>query len=168
MSPKYVHKKMARLIFTRAFLLATAIPYLTLGATTIRWMPLGDSITDYGCWRAWIWERFQRGGVYSVDLVGGERAGENCNNLEFDRDHEGHPGFQAVDIANRNQLVGWLAKNPADVVTMHLGTNDIIRGSGKASDILGAQGKLIDQMRASNPGMRIIVRFFFFLRFFFL
>ena len=54
----------------------------------IRWMPLGDSITDYGCWRAWIWERFQKEG-YDVDLVGGERAGENCNGLNFDRNHEG-------------------------------------------------------------------------------
>jgi len=58
-------------------------------AAAIRWMPLGDSITDYGCWRAWIWERFQKEGTYEVDLVGGERAGENCNGLNFDRDHEG-------------------------------------------------------------------------------
>jgi len=63
-------------------------------AATVRWMPLGDSITDYGCWRAWIWEHFQKEG-YNVDLVGGERAGENCNNLNFDRDHEGvsQPSF---------------------------------------------------------------------------
>ncbi|KAK3985052.1 putative endoglucanase X [Cladorrhinum sp. PSN332] len=119
-------------------------------------MPLGDSITDYGCWRAWIWERFQKEG-YDIDLVGGERAGENCNSLSFDRDHEGHPGFQAYDIATKNQLIGWLKKNPADIVTMHLGTNDIIRVARKASDILAAQGKLIDQMRESNPEMRIIV-----------
>lgn len=127
-----------------------------INAATIRWMPLGDSITDYGCWRAWLWERFQKEG-YDVDLVGGERAGENCNGLNFDRDHEGHPGFMAVDIVAKNQLVDWLKKNPADVVTMHLGTNDIFRGGRKTADILAAYGTLVEQMREANPGMRIIV-----------
>ena len=70
-----------------------------------------------------------------------------------------HPGFLAVDIAAKNQLVDWLKKNPADIVTMHLGTNDIFRGNRKPQEILTALGKLVDQMRASNPVMRIIVSF---------
>ncbi|KAK4223995.1 hypothetical protein QBC38DRAFT_458777 [Podospora fimiseda] len=52
--------------------LFTIIPFSALAAS-IRWMLLGDSITDYGCRRAWIWERFQREG-YDIDLVGGKRA----------------------------------------------------------------------------------------------
>ncbi|GAB1309956.1 hypothetical protein MFIFM68171_00166 [Madurella fahalii] len=144
---------MARLMFLS--LLLGLLPALIQGAT-LRWMPLGDSITDYGCWRAWIWQRFQQGG-YDVDLVGGERAGENCDGLDYDRDHEGHPGYRAVDIASRDQLVGWLNKNPADIVTMHLGTNDIFRGNLGLPEILAAFGKLVDQMRDSNPAMRIIV-----------
>ena len=59
-----------------------------------------------------------------------------------------HPGFMAVD---------WLKKNPADIVTMHLGTNDIFRGDRKTAEITAALGKLIDQMRESNAAMRIIV-----------
>lgn len=136
-------------------LLPALLPALAQAAT-LRWMPLGDSITDYGCWRAWVWEKLQYGG-YDVDLVGGERAGEDCNGLDYDRDHEGHPGYQAADIAARNQLVGWLDKNPADIVTMHLGTNDIFRGNRPTAEILAALGKLVDQMRDSNPAMRIIV-----------
>ncbi|KAK4182873.1 putative endoglucanase X [Podospora australis] len=120
-------------------------------------MPLGDSITDYGCWRAWIWERFQNDGHSNVDLVGGELAGENCRNLDFDRDHEGHPGFPLIDIAAKNQLVGWLSQNNADVVTVHLGTVDIVRGTPKVADLIAALGKLVDQMRASNAVMRIII-----------
>jgi hypothetical protein len=126
-------------------------------ATPIRWMPLGDSITDYGCWRAWIWERFQQDG-YDVDIVGSQRAGEDCNGLNFDRDQEGHPGYQATDIAAQNMLLDWLKQNPADIVTIHLGTVDILRGMRSGPQVLEALGKLVDQMRGSNAAMRIIVR----------
>jgi len=64
----------------------------------------------------------------------------------------------AVDIVAKNQLTDWLKRNPADIVTMHLGTNDIYRGSLKTPEIITALGKLVDQMRASNPAIRIIVR----------
>ena len=126
-------------------------------ATAVRWMPLGDSITDYGCWRAWIWQRFQEEG-YNVDIVGSQKAGEDCNGLPFDRDHEGHPGYQATDIVAQNYLVDWLKKSPADMVTMHLGTVDILRGMLGGPQVLAALDKLVDQMRDSNPEMRIIVR----------
>lgn len=122
----------------------------------VRWMPLGDSITDYGCWRAWIWQRFQQDG-HEVDLVGSQRAGEDCSGLPFDRDHEGHPGYRATDIAARNDLVGWLRQSPADVVTMHLGTVDLLRGMLSPPQVLAALDTLVDQMRDSNPAMRIIV-----------
>ncbi|KAG7284997.1 hypothetical protein NEMBOFW57_009615 [Staphylotrichum longicolle] len=122
----------------------------------VRWMPLGDSITDYGCWRAWIWQRFQQDG-HDVDLVGSQRAGEDCSGLPFDRDHEGHPGYQATDIAARNDLVGWLRQSPADVVTMHLGTVDLLRGLLSPPQVLAALDTLVDQMRDSNPARRIIV-----------
>ncbi|KAK3299864.1 SGNH hydrolase-type esterase domain-containing protein [Chaetomium fimeti] len=125
-------------------------------AAQIRWMPLGDSITDYGCWRAWIWERFQKDG-HDVNIVGSQVAGEDCNGLAFDRDQEGHPGFQATDIAAKGQLVDWLKQNPAAIVTMHLGTVDILRGMLSGLEVLTALGKLVDQMRDSNPAMRIIV-----------
>jgi lysophospholipase L1-like esterase len=61
-----------------------------------------------------------------------------------------------VDIANNNNLPGWLQRNPTDIITMHLGTNDITYGKTTAQ-IITAFGKLVDQMRASNPKMRIIV-----------
>jgi lysophospholipase L1-like esterase len=127
-------------------------------ATPIRWMPLGESITDYGCWRAFIWQRFQQDGHHDVDIVGSQTSGENCNGLDFDRDQEGHPGFQATNLAAQGLLVDWLRQNPADIVTVHLGTVDILRGKRTAEEILAALGTLIEQMRDSNPAMRIIVR----------
>jgi hypothetical protein len=137
-------------------LAAVILPTLGQGAK-LRYMPFGDSITDYGCWRAWIWERFQKDG-YDVDLVGTRKAQATCNSLNYDRDHEGHPGYQAINIVAQNQLVDWLKQNPADIITMHLGTNDILLGNHKTPEIITAFGKLVDQMRASNPAMRIIVK----------
>ncbi|KAK0718540.1 SGNH hydrolase-type esterase domain-containing protein [Lasiosphaeria miniovina] len=119
---------------------ALVLPLLVQGAK-LRYMPFGDSITDYECWRAWI-------GLHSKT---------NCSSLDWDRDHEGHPGYQAADIVAQNQLVDWLKQNPADIVTMHLGTNDICQVSRKTPAIVAALGTLIDQMRASNPAMRIIM-----------
>jgi hypothetical protein len=136
------------------------VPLFLLAAVeskVIRYMPFGDSITDYGCWRAWIGQNFKQSG-YSVDFVGSIRSNTTCNNLDWDRDHEGHPGYQAINIVSQNQLPGWLKQNPADVMTMHLGTNDILLGNHKTGDIITAFGKLVDQMRDSNPAMRIIVR----------
>jgi hypothetical protein len=75
--------------------------------------------------------------------------------VTYDRDNEGHSGFLAIDIANKKQLVGWLQKNPADIITMHLETNDIAR-SKPTADILTAFSTLIDVMRASNPAVKII------------
>ncbi|CAI4214070.1 unnamed protein product [Parascedosporium putredinis] len=123
---------------------------------TLRYMPFGDSITDYGCWRPWLAEKLKADG-HTLDFVGGRRAEAECDGLDYDRDHEGHPGFQAVDIVKDNQLAGWLADNPADIITMHLGTVDIVRSSTKADVILQAYDALVDAMREHNPAMRIIV-----------
>jgi len=120
-------------------------------------MPFGDSTTDYGCWRAWLGQKLKEDG-YNIDFVGTRKAEATCNNLNYDRDHEGHPGYQAVNIVKDKQLVDWLRQNPADIITMHLGTVDIVLASRKAADIISALNTLVDQMRTSNPAMRIIVR----------
>ena len=122
-----------------------------------RYMPFGDSITEFGCWRAEVWQMLQDAGYTAVDFVGSQSSATQCNGLNYDRDHEGHAGFLAINIANQNQLVGWLQQNPADVITMHLGTNDIF-GGHSTDEIIAAFDTLVDQMRDSNPAMRIIVR----------
>lgn len=128
-----------------------------LAQRPLRYMPFGDSITDYGCWRPWLAEKLKNDG-YTLDFVGSRQAQATCDDLDYDRDHEGHPGFQAVDIVKDKQLVGWLKDNPADIITMHLGTVDIVRSGTKADTILEAYSVLVDQMRDSNPEIRIIVR----------
>ncbi|OTA98792.1 carbohydrate esterase family 3 protein, partial [Hypoxylon sp. CI-4A] len=124
---------------------------------TLRYMPFGDSITEIICWRAKLWEKLKPTEWGSVDWVGSGKGENNCQDTTYDRDNEGHSGFLAIDIANRQQLVGWLEQAPADVITMHLGTNDIVQQNKPVNDIIAAFTTLIGVMRDSNPNTKIIV-----------
>ena len=128
------------------------------GDVKLRYMPFGDSITEIICWRALLWERLQTTEWASVDWVGSGKTENSCKDTKYDRDNEGHSGFLAIDIANKKQLDGWLKTNPADVITMHLGTNDIVQQSKATADIIKAFTTLVATMRTSNPKMKIIVR----------
>jgi len=135
--------------------LAVAQPALSATAP-VRIMPLGDSITGGpGCWRALLWDRVQRSGFTNTDFVG-TLPGGGCNVASWDGDNEGHGGFQATGIANQNLLPGWLSATHPDIVLMHLGTNDVWNNVPTAS-ILTAFGTLVDQMRASNPSIKILL-----------
>lgn len=124
----------------------------------LRYMPLGDSITEAVCWRALLWEKLQSTEFASVDWVGSSNLiDNNCGNTRYDRDSEGHSGFLALNIANSGQLVGWLQANPADVITMHLGTNDIGWLNPPVDQILATFTRLVGVMRDSNPKIKIIV-----------
>jgi lysophospholipase L1-like esterase len=124
-------------------------------AAPVRVMPLGDSITGSpGCWRALLWNRLRDNGHTNVDFVGTLPA-QGCS-VPYDGDNEGHGGALVTTVADQNQLVGWLAASSPDVVLMHFGTNDVWSDRPTAT-ILAAYTKLVGQMRASNPAMRILV-----------
>ncbi|GAA3338202.1 hypothetical protein GCM10020358_17420 [Amorphoplanes nipponensis] len=122
----------------------------------VKVMALGDSITGSpGCWRALLWQKLQQAGRASqVDFVGTLPA-QGCG-FAYDGENEGHGGFLATNVADQNQLVGWLAATDPDVVMMHFGTNDVWNNRSTAT-ILAAFTKLVGQMRAANPAMRILV-----------
>ncbi|KAK4158914.1 Lysophospholipase/Carboxylesterase [Cladorrhinum sp. PSN259] len=124
---------------------------------TLRYMPFGDSITEIICWRSKLWNKLQTTEWANVDFVGSGKTENNCKDSKYDRDNEGHSGFLAINIANQKQLVGWLQKNPADVITMHLGTNDIVQQSKAVNDIIAAFTTLVSQMRDHNPRIKIVV-----------
>nr|MDT0662858.1 cellulose binding domain-containing protein [Micromonospora sp. DSM 115978] len=128
-------------------------------AAPVRIMPLGDSITaGPGCWRALLWDQLRTAGHTDIDFVGGASDGGSCNyGFSYDPDHEGHGGFSAVGIADNNQLPPWLSAASPDIVVMHLGTNDLWGGWQSMDTIMAAFTKLIGQMRANNPAMKIIV-----------
>ncbi|GAB3429270.1 cellulose binding domain-containing protein [Flindersiella endophytica] len=128
---------------------------LPAAAAPVRIMALGDSITGSpGCWRALLWNRLQTTGYTNIDMVG-TLPPQGCG-VTYDGDNEGHGGFLATNVANQNQLVGWLAATHPDIVMMHFGTNDVWSNIPPAT-ILAAFSTLVDQMRASNPAMKILV-----------
>ncbi len=118
-------------------------------------MPLGDSITGSpGCWRALLWQHLQQTGYTNIDMVG--TLGPQGCSVPYDGDNEGHGGALVTAVADQNQLVGWLSSTRPDIVMMHFGTNDV--WSNRTTDqILAAYSKLVDQMRASNAAMKILV-----------
>jgi lysophospholipase L1-like esterase len=101
-----------------------------------------------------LWNRLQNTGHTNIDMVGTLPA-QGCG-VPYDGDNEGHGGILATNMANQNQLVPWLAATHPDIVIMHLGTNDVWNNLSPTT-ILAAYSTLVDQMRASNAGMKILV-----------
>jgi lysophospholipase L1-like esterase len=145
------------LVLLAGLVLATPAPPdpAAAAAAPVRIMPLGDSITGSpGCWRSVLWNRLQNTGYPDVDFVG--TLGPQGCGQPYDGENEGHGGALVTTVADQNQLPAWLAATRPDVVLMHFGTNDVWSNRSTAT-ILAAYGKLVDQMRASNPGMRVLV-----------
>lgn len=124
-------------------------------ATPVKIMPLGDSITGSpGCWRALLWNKLINAGYTNIDFVGTLPA-QGCG-VTYDGDNEGHGGYLATNVANQNMLPPWLAATTPDIVVMHFGTNDVWSNIAPAT-ILAAFTTMVNQMRASNPNMKILV-----------
>ena len=124
-------------------------------------MPLGDSITQVGCWRAYLWDKLAQSGITNIQYVGSMTDGKNCSLPSYDRKHEGHAGHQAIDIANRpDYLATWMKGYTPDIVTIHLGTVDIVYGK-PLKDTLAAFDKIVDMIRAKNPDTTFIVSHYF-------
>jgi uncharacterized repeat protein (TIGR02543 family) len=129
----------------------------SMAQTPVRIMPLGDSITAApGCWRAYLWTQLQAAGFTNIDFVGTSTDRSGCG-FAFDENHEGHSGFSITGIADQNQLPPWLAATNPNIVVVHLGTNDMWGHFITTPTKLTALTKLIGQMRANNPNMKIIV-----------
>jgi len=122
-------------VFLLAFVLAFASTASTETLGPVRIMPLGDSIT-YGTsstgtvgYRRPLYQLLSGAG-YSVDFVGSQTTGSP---EDFDRNHEGHSGWRADQI--RENITGWLNSTPADIVLLHIGTNDISQNQGAAGTV---------------------------------
>ena len=89
-------------------------------------MPLGDSITQgihinsknigyrRDLYNLLTYYNFE------FDFVGSMKDGSIS---DFDKDHEGHGGWHANQI--QDSIYNWLIKNPADIILLHIGTNDL-------------------------------------------
>ncbi|WP_437666953.1 RICIN domain-containing protein [Sorangium sp. So ce1182] len=130
----------------------------TGGSERRRIMPLGDSITATGCFRAVLWQKLRDSGRTNFDLVGSQNSDSGCSPSGYDRGNEGHSGYLVTDMAGSklSELRSWLSANPADIVLMHLGTNDVW-SNRSVSSILGAYSTVVDELRMNNPRVVVLV-----------
>jgi K319L-like, PKD domain/GDSL-like Lipase/Acylhydrolase family len=106
-------------------------------AATIQIMPLGDSITAGSSsgvnpdlpendisYRETLHDLLVAAG-YDVAFVGSQTYGSA---VFADYRNEGHPGYtaaQLIDDGSGGGIYTWLTDNPANVVLLHIGTNDL-------------------------------------------
>ncbi len=120
-------------------------------AAQIRIMPLGNSITDgdgssnLGGYRYYLYYALKDANV-QFDFVGSLNGGTGFP----DTDHEGHGGFQADQLAVQN----YLTANPADVVFLEIGTNDVTAGKS-ATQIRDEIEVLVDKIHSFKPTIAI-------------
>ena len=125
-------------------------------------MPLGDSITEgyngttgnlgVDGYRTPLYLDLVNNG-FSVDFVGSQNNGTGLDN-----DNEGHIGYSADEI--RDDVNGWLTENPADVVLLHIGTNDIQDGEvafGIVSEVEGILNNIYQWGVNNNKTVTVIL-----------
>ncbi len=150
-------RKLAVALTTALMTLGFLVPSVSSSAQTapVKIMPLGDSITGSpGCWRALLWQKLQTNGYTNIDFVGSQPP-QGCS-VPYDGDSEGRGGALATTTASSGYLVGALSTANPDIVMMHFGTNDVWSNKPTA-DILAAFTTLVNQMRANNANMKILV-----------
>jgi hypothetical protein len=154
------------------FLVATTICLLLLTlsvayADPIRIMPLGDSITlgsnasvtdnNYRVgYRQKLYLDLVNGG-YNIAFVGSLSSGMLAQPA-FDIHHEGHGGWCAdgcyapyYDI--RDYVFTFLTNNPADVVLLHIGTNDISGNHENAAEV----GGILDEIYRYSSEITVVL-----------
>jgi len=138
----------------RLVLLILSLFSFSLLFGTSRIMPLGDSITwDYyfgeqrtdaqrHSYRNYLWYKLKEVG-YDADFVGSRTTGSAIEPY-FDGDNEGHIGWSSYDIAER--VYHFLEMNPADIILLHIGTNDFDSSPAGVEQILDE----VDRFESEN------------------
>jgi lysophospholipase L1-like esterase len=91
-----------------------------------------------------------------VDFVGSLLNGSDDPEFEFDRDHEGHSGWSADGGSTgsiADNVDNFLELNPADIVLLHIGTNDIDEGHASSADI----ARILDEIRRRSTDITVVL-----------
>lgn len=151
---------MRKLLWSAALLLLVGCtPTAQVDGAGVRIMPLGDSITqadrNHNSYRRPLWLELRAAG-YDVNFVGSTRSNYlgNAPKADFDQDHEGHWGWQVDEVLT--QIDRWSQAAKPDIVLIHLGTNDILRGQSFESTIAELK-ELIQRLRQQNPRLKILL-----------
>jgi lysophospholipase L1-like esterase len=155
-------------------LFVSALCSLTLGASVITIMPLGDSITagttglntdTPGGYRNNLYADLTAAG-YQIQFVGSQNTNPStlltANN---ETAHEGHIGYMIEGGTYNNTVYQglyenidtWFASVQPDIVILLIGTNDIDQGIENYADLSDQMGMLLDKITADDPGVEIIL-----------
>lgn len=126
----------------------------------IRIMPLGDSITrgnssgepeeNQVSYRKALRDQLVAAG-YDVDFVGSLDHGWA---VFADSQHEGHGGWTADEI--RDGVYNWLVNEPADIILLHIGTNDISQSQNPAG-IVSEVSQILDEIDHYDVNVPVIL-----------
>ena len=136
---KDLKQKRISMLVAISMVLLSCFSARTTANEPVKIMPLGDSITR-GWWgsvyrwgyRKPLYDSLTSGG-YNFDFVGSEPLGNFP-----DPDHEGHDGWHAAGGTGGGILpnvYNWLTAHPADIVLLHIGTNDITYGDQNINEV---------------------------------
>lgn len=144
-----------------------------------RILPLGDSITqaeiNRASYRYPLWKKLVDSGI-KFDFVGslkkhqdrysqGTPPQPDYQGQEFDRDHEGHFGWNINEIiegrdfdngSGSGKLEAWVKDYDADIALIHLGTNDAFNRHSNESSVKELK-EVIRILREDNPGVTILL-----------
>ncbi|MEV6329238.1 ricin-type beta-trefoil lectin domain protein [Streptomyces sp. NPDC051909] len=133
---------------------AGVVPASAASDTPLRVMPLGDSIT-WGVgsstgdgYRGPLWDRLAADG-HPLDFVGTGRGGSMS-----DADNEGHSGYRIDQIAALADVA--LTRYRPNVVTLHIGTNDL-QGASEVNTAIAGLKSLVGQITADVPDATVLV-----------
>jgi len=127
-------------------------------------MPLGDSITQGfglpGAYRTVLWEQLVERDHDRIDFVGSQYGGPPALG---DKNHEGHSGWciSGSCSGSGHDLVlphidDWMRDDQPDIVSIHLGTNDINHGAS-GSTAAGRLDQLVGRIYADNPHTYVVL-----------
>lgn len=132
--------------------------------SSIKIMPLGDSITwgtnpddpNSPGYRRTLDSLLTNEGC-NFEFVGSLIGGEPN---DFDRNNEGHPGWQAFNSVLPNKslldsIKNFLTNNPPDIILLHIGTNDLRYDS--PSTLAGEVKNLLDTIFTFNPEITVVI-----------
>jgi lysophospholipase L1-like esterase len=133
-------------------------------ARAIRYMPVGDSITDGytipGGYRTLLWQLLVQQEGDRIDFVGSRSSGPA---VLGDKDNEGHGGWCIdgrcggdVDKVVAPRIQGWITQYRPDIVSVHLGTNDIKKGADGA-ETARRLDDLVGRIYAADPDVYVIL-----------
>lgn len=134
---------------------AAAVPAPVPAPVVLRVMPLGASSTvgagspETAGYRGPLQALLARDHVV-VDMVGSQRGGPAS---VPDRDYEGYGGMTLEDLLPH--VAEWVRRADPDVVLLHTGTNDLLKGAS-AAEAAGRLDAVLDQIMAVTDAHVIV------------